>query len=736
MPLKPWAQEEWESKSKNVSQEYTYYVQAHPEVPVEGRYPMSIPPHTHPSSAAVHLSYYEADPRSHVHAGGYYMNQVVHPTSYVENSSYWSTAYDPQHVSVYGRMHGVQYMPPLTRPSVPHHALRVPPHHALRYEPSGPFPHHVAHVDAVHRPSPIVLLPSPSPIAMLQPTGPASYPIPYKYSHMHSVGLPASYPIQHRQLGPELTTFAPVYESIVESAAASSNFDEPPLKKTKIIKVGMEDGKSTTITSVQTGELNEIKFQCQLCPRSYSSAANLKRHMRTHVGIKPHRCTKCSKSFFQISDLRRHMISLIHRAREERSDVPCACCAQREKEGAPPDSSCKHRKQVVKATRSSSDSQVPELVPRPTLEQQPEPTQPPPPTPSVPVSASNAEQSGKVSPVPSADLKAEQLKAEPADPPVPALVPQPSPSREFSKPPVPALVAPQPKPRLVAKEATSVVKPLAAWTITSGKRPVDCKFGSSHSSAVFAYVAQAQTGFVSPPKSTPARPDFAAVSAKEAQEASQSRPQPDSQSTSPIPALVPRSGHESETNQASHSSPAQSSFSVPAKASAQAESPAPAVKLETQPAKAAEADLAMKLETQPDSAPALKAVSKGELLAPVFKAESKGQPGPASPPSAPRTSRHDVATVPALAPQASSSKSSSVVPAKVAAPRESASPAPVLEKTQSTSSSDSPLPAKPVSHEPAVVAKPSREVEFDSTVPPPLVARSSPKNDSATKDTA
>ncbi|XP_060921762.1 zinc finger protein 768-like [Labrus mixtus] len=48
-------------------------------------------------------------------------------------------------------------------------------------------------------------------------------------------------------------------------------------------------------------------YACEWCCKSFAQSADLRRHLRTHTGERPHRCNFCSKSFSQRGNLRRHL---------------------------------------------------------------------------------------------------------------------------------------------------------------------------------------------------------------------------------------------------------------------------------------------------------------------------------------------------------------------------------------------------------------------------------------------
>lgn len=46
---------------------------------------------------------------------------------------------------------------------------------------------------------------------------------------------------------------------------------------------------------------------CILCEYRSSHKSHMKRHIRIHIGDRPHHCTLCNKSFVEQNDLKRHL---------------------------------------------------------------------------------------------------------------------------------------------------------------------------------------------------------------------------------------------------------------------------------------------------------------------------------------------------------------------------------------------------------------------------------------------
>jgi hypothetical protein len=50
----------------------------------------------------------------------------------------------------------------------------------------------------------------------------------------------------------------------------------------------------------------DARFQCDLCPKTFTRLANLEGHKNSHLGRRPYACTTCGKAFARMNDRRRH----------------------------------------------------------------------------------------------------------------------------------------------------------------------------------------------------------------------------------------------------------------------------------------------------------------------------------------------------------------------------------------------------------------------------------------------
>lgn len=61
--------------------------------------------------------------------------------------------------------------------------------------------------------------------------------------------------------------------------------------------------------------------ECPTCQRTFLNKQNLRRHMQTHSGLKPHQCSYCNLSFLRLSHLQRH-----HRTHTGERPFMCTEC--------------------------------------------------------------------------------------------------------------------------------------------------------------------------------------------------------------------------------------------------------------------------------------------------------------------------------------------------------------------------------------------------------------------------
>lgn len=63
----------------------------------------------------------------------------------------------------------------------------------------------------------------------------------------------------------------------------------------------------TSETNTSSGKELNMKYQCQVCHKSYSHPRLLNRHLQSHTPYKKHHCPRCRKGFNDAFDLKRHI---------------------------------------------------------------------------------------------------------------------------------------------------------------------------------------------------------------------------------------------------------------------------------------------------------------------------------------------------------------------------------------------------------------------------------------------
>ncbi|VVC39336.1 BTB/POZ domain,Zinc finger C2H2-type,SKP1/BTB/POZ domain [Cinara cedri] len=122
-----------------------------------------------------------------------------------------------------------------------------------------------------------------------------------------------------------------------DSSDNNTSFDHSNMLSPQVMMDEHTDENKPTILSQPKYQPTQVDFQafieaqnkvnltgsveCPTCQRTFLNKQNLRRHMQTHSGLKPHQCSFCNLSFLRLSHLQRH-----HRTHTGERPFTCTEC--------------------------------------------------------------------------------------------------------------------------------------------------------------------------------------------------------------------------------------------------------------------------------------------------------------------------------------------------------------------------------------------------------------------------
>lgn len=86
---------------------------------------------------------------------------------------------------------------------------------------------------------------------------------------------------------------------------------ESPAKASRIILLDSSNAnRRSKDLVVNESQVEEKRYDCHLCGKTYKHSGTLTRHLKNHSGYKPFVCSVCNKAFYRQDTCREHVLQV------------------------------------------------------------------------------------------------------------------------------------------------------------------------------------------------------------------------------------------------------------------------------------------------------------------------------------------------------------------------------------------------------------------------------------------